>query len=111
MVSWYECQYIKGRYTGYPCVNLHMGQTLGYFVSDPPYRKKHAQGDVAMTFSPMAVVAPRERAGELVREARELHLRHQALDHRAELPARHALDAAALVRKFQGFSSRRQVRK
>jgi hypothetical protein len=30
MVSWYECQYIKGRYTGYPCVLKHMGLTPGY---------------------------------------------------------------------------------
>jgi hypothetical protein len=27
MVSWFECQYIKGRYTGYPCVLKHTGLT------------------------------------------------------------------------------------
>jgi hypothetical protein len=33
MVSWYECLYIKGRYTGYPCVILHMGLTPGYMCN------------------------------------------------------------------------------
>ena len=23
MLSWYQCQYIKGRYTGYPYVNIY----------------------------------------------------------------------------------------
>jgi hypothetical protein len=34
MVSWYECQYIKGRYTEYPCVQEHMGLTPGYAYTD-----------------------------------------------------------------------------
>jgi hypothetical protein len=32
IVSWDECQYIKGRYTGYPCVLKHMGLTPGYIA-------------------------------------------------------------------------------